>query len=252
MRSYEGSRPFEAIQHWIFPEKIWMRFSLWVVKTNFCFIKISTCLDQEINLNFLAKEILFIIKIAIRIMHSYLPNVPRGELSTWNFINTDSPYSRFYCQNPPARKVSYSTARWSSTELPISKTQYIQLSPGSAKVYNLILGNPYFGHIWSCLLKVKSALECSLKPIHLGVNWYTLLSRVKNCLCSIREIGLRGTGLEIILWSRKRSISLVVLIILLISTLRLFAYAVTKLGQAVLDLYSGCGPQTVPSNTTFH
>ena len=148
MRSHEGSRPFEAIRNWIFPEKIWMRFSLWVVKTNFCFIKISTCLDQEINLNFLAKEILFIIKIAIRIMHSYLPNVPRGELSTWNFINTDSPYSRFYCQNPPARKVSYSTARWSSTELPISKTQYIQLSPGSAKVYNLIFRKSLF---WSYL-----------------------------------------------------------------------------------------------------
>ena len=82
------------------------------------------------------------------------------------------------------------------------------------------------------MLKVKlkeSALVNSLfsQINRLKCKWIYTIVKSKNCECSVRqrnylEISLLGTGLEIIVWSSKRSISLVVLIILLISTLCLF------------------------------
>ena len=68
------------------------------------------------------------------------------------------------------------------------------------------------------------------------------------CLRYYLEIGLLAAGLEIIVWSSKRSIYLVVLIILQCAY---FANVVTNLGQAILDLCSGCRSQTVSSNMIF-
>ena len=131
------------------------------------------------------------IKITIRIMHSYLPECSPGRAI--DLILHSYWYSRFYCRNPPARKVSHSTAWWSSNPT-FDRATYFENAiysalPGECEGIQFNIRKSLFWskmkHIWSCLLKVKSALvnvnrtECSLKPIHLGVNWFSLLSRVK-------------------------------------------------------------------------
>ena len=67
-----------------------------------------------------------------------------------------------------------------------------------------------------CSLKINT-LRCKL------IYTFVKVRIVNKCSVSVTlEIGLIGTKLEIIVWSSKRSIYLVLLIILLISTLRLF------------------------------
>ena len=81
----------------------------------------------------------------------------------------------------------------------------------------------------SALVNANRTVVCSLKLIDSSVNgYYTLLSRVRimnavSVSVTIWKSAYWGpVYLEIIVWSSKRSIYLVVLIILLISTLRLF------------------------------